>query len=356
MKNIALVSFYLSENYGAVLQAFALHKALDDLGSSPVYLEYTKKNRLRGFALFKNRLNNIARFFFGYKLRDQRFRAFVEENIPHCDHQKAEFDSYIIGSDQVWHPDYLQDSDGFFFLPFVKSKPIYSYASSFGVSAIPADKNEYYKINLDRLSKIGVRESSGLQILNGLGMTGFLNLDPTLLLDEQRWTPYIAPRIEPHPYIFCYILQGDYEVAHYVNKMAKSLRKALGNKHKIVVMGDKEFKSIIPGYNLVCDAGPGEYLSYIKHADYIITSSFHGTCFSVNFNKPLKIVLRRSNKVNSRIIDLLSLVGLSHIVSYTDESVMSASFPVIDYDDANLRLKEQRAQSIEYLQSIIRDE
>lgn len=355
MKKFALVSFYRSENYGAVLQAFALRHVLERMGVSSVYLEYDSKNRLRGLAYIKNRMNRLVRNLFGYKLRARRFREFVNNGIPHRPVDGTKYDGYIIGSDQVWHPDYLRDSDNFFFLPFVRSEFKYSYASSFGVAAIPVNLVDFYKENLRRLKLIGVREPSGLKILNQLGISGTVTPDPTLLMNRFDWSLYVAPRIEKDPYIFCYVMQGDNETANYVRKVASKLQRELVGRRKIIVMGDKEFKAVNPMYNLVCDAGPKEFLSYIVHADYVITSSFHGTCFSLNFNRPFKVVLRRDNTVNSRIIDLLSFVELSTLISYTDDSLDSVSYVRPDYSKINTKLLELRTSGIEFLKSIVND-
>lgn len=355
MKIIGLASFYRSENYGAVLQAFALCRMLKRIGADTFYLEYPKSKPLVGMAYLKNVANRVIRNFFGYRRRAALFRSFARNRIPHCKIGDICFDAYIIGSDQVWHPDYLRDSDNFFLLPEVKSEKIYSYASSFGVEYIPETMKEFYKNCLMRLKSIGVRENSGIGIVRGLGLNAVQNPDPTLLLTSKEWDEHVSTRIEANPYIFCYVMQGDHLLAAYIREAAEKLRKELGGIHKIVVMGDKEYKSLLPGYNLVCDAGPSEFLSYIKYSDYVITSSFHGTCFSINFNKPLKVLLRRDNRVNTRIVDLIDKLDIKDCLSYTDTPVSQLTFSKNDYNTVNNKLDYFRKSGIDYLKTVVND-
>lgn len=353
---VAITSFVKSENYGALLQSFALQNTLEKYGHSVVYLNYTRKTHFTLFQYLKNILYRVIRLFFGYGVRKRRTAKFQKDFI-HVENYKGEnaYDIFISGSDQVWHPDLVND---FFFLNFVTNTKKISYASSFGVSQINKNSVDFYRSSLEKFSYISVRESTGRTIINELGIKRCdVVIDPTLLLTKDEWSVYFKDLSCPKfKYILCYIMSGDRVMSKYIRELSNSLNRSFENRYKVITIGDKEYLSILPEYNLECKAGPLEFVSYIKNADYVITSSFHGTCFSINFNKPFISVMRVGNKVNGRIEELLSLLSLEKCMHYSNEEVTSIGFENIDYESTNYRLNKERVRCLDALKKMIHHE
>lgn len=353
--NIAITSFIKSENYGALLQSFALQRAIEKLGHKAVYLDYERNPNFTVIQRLKNTAYRIIRVFFGYHKRKYRTDKFVNDFISVEKFvDEEQYDIYVSGSDQVWHPDYVND---FFFLNFVKKAPKISYASSFGVSNIDDRLYDYYTSSLSNFLKLSIRENKGIDILKKLKLNDYeVVIDPTLLLSPKEWDSCIE-KIHPYSskYILCYVMSGDSIMAKYISRIANHLNESLGGVYKVITLGDKEYKKIKPGYHLDCSAGPLEFISYIKHADYVITSSFHGTCFSIIYNKKFFSILRNGNPLNCRIEDTLSLLGLNNCKHYNTEKIESYSFAEIEYDNVNRLLNNERCRCVNFLQSFFEE-
>jgi len=353
-KKFALLSFHKSENYGAILQAYALQRKLEELGCSAEYLDYPSHNQMTLPRKILNLANRTVRSMLGYRRRAKRTQQFRFENIKTAKLGDSEYCGYIVGSDQVWHPEYLASSDDFFLLPFVVGDvDKFSYASSFGLGKLPEPSLKKYRYYLSKFKFLGIREQSGLNIAKAMHLEATLTPDPTLLLDDVEWSKLAAPRQVSKNYIFCYVMQGDNATAGYVERVAKSLKESQFPDCEIIFMGDKEFKKLRPGYHLVTDAGPREFMSYIKHADLVITSSFHGTCFSLNFGRPFLTIQRADNPVNSRIIDLLEKVGAYDRFVFSNSEIADLPMGKPDYSLINRRLSSFVESGIEFLKNIV---
>lgn len=355
-KKFALLSFHKSENYGAILQAYALQHILEELGCCAEYLDYPSHNQMALSRKILNIANRIIRSMLGYRRRAKRTQKFRSENINTAKHGDTEYDGYIVGSDQVWNPEYLASSDDFFLLPFVgENVNKYSYASSFGLGKLPESLQTKYLHSLSRFKRLGIREQSGLNIVKAMQLDATLTPDPTLLLNDSEWSKLVAPRQIRHKYIFCYVMQGDNATARYVERVAKSLKKSQFPDCEIIFMGDKEFKMLRPGYHLIADAGPREFMSYIKFAEFVITSSFHGTCFSINFGRPFLCIQRVNNPVNSRITDLLRNVGASDRFVFSNSDIAALPVAHPDFLLINRRLSSFAKAGIDFLKNIVNE-
>ncbi len=355
-KKFALLSFHKSENYGAILQAYALQHKLEELGCCAEYLDYPSHNQMTLTRKTLNIANRVVRSMLGYRRRAKRTQEFCSENINTAKPGDNEYDGYIVGSDQVWHPEYLASSDDFFLLPFVgEGVNKYSYASSFGLGKLPESSQTKYLHYLSRFKRLGIREQSGLDIAKAMQLEATLTPDPTLLLSNSEWSELVAPRQISHKYIFCYVMQGDNATAEYVERVAKSMKESQFYDCKIIFMGDKEFKKLRPGYHLITDAGPREFMSYIKFAEFVITSSFHGTCFSINFCRPFLSIQRAGNPVNSRITDLLKNVGASDRFVFSNSDIADLPVDQPDFSLINRRLSSFVETGIVFLKNIVNE-
>ena len=286
-------------------------------------IDYNPKSNLSGLKKVKNVVWRKVRFFLGVKRRWKRTDYFRVNylNINNDRHAKFlclgcncniwQYDKYVVGSDQVWNP-LILGNDLTYLLPFVKdSTKKVSYAASFGSATFPAAYTEIYHNHIKQFSFISVREKSGLDILDSMHiLNGKVVLDPTFLLSRKEWLKYKSDTLEiKKKYVLCYLMPGNLSNA-YIVKNAKLIASKLSCDLKIV--GGREYKRFFASVYVV-DAGPSEFLSLIEGAFLILTNSFHGTCFSINFEKRfVSIVDNRGNVYNrnSRIVDLLNLLEL----------------------------------------------
>lgn len=359
MKKIAIVSFFYSANYGAVLQALALQQNVNKLGYQSEYLSFDMwKHQFVLYDIIRL-IYNIVRGFLGFRRRKSRCFMYADKYLTyssslklskHLDELEMKYDGFLVGSDQVWNPDFYEESNGFYLLNFVSSKPKISYATSFGVNELPENLIEKYKESISSFKHLSSREISGCRIISEMGMSCQNVLDPTLLLNGEEWRKYFVNAPYPFNYVLCYIMPGDDVMDSFIKEVACNI----GSNFRIIIVGDREYKRMSFRYKNICDAGPSEFLNLIYNASCVVTNSFHGTCFSINFNKPFYTILNTVNKRNSRITDLLYSLKLSEQIIYADDrknNNLPESIPELNYSEINSQLGLFRKQSFNYLQN-----
>ena len=379
-KKIGCVLAYAKNhnNYGTFLQGFALIKLIKDLGYEPVIIKYNKKRSIKELIkvtplyllaggsemIFQRLKSKLFR-----KLHDDynsiiisRTEAVNKEKQKYLEPLCYEFNGYeqltegskkfgmvLVGSDQVWRPFSLYSK--FYNLLFVDNKiPKAAYSSSFGVSAIPKWQHKMTKTYLDRLNKIGIREKSGKEIVETISSNkAKVVLDPTLLLNEKDWEDFFKDKdtVSDKPYIFCYFLGTSQTHRREVEK----LRERTGYNIVAIkymdefVKKDRNFGDIAPA-----EAGPFEFLKYIKDAAYVCTDSFHCTAFSVSFNKQFLTFYRHNKKgiksTNTRIDSFLGLFNLQNRIF--SNNINEQMLDTINYDSVNYILNELRQDSYDF--------
>lgn len=378
MKSVGIITICKCNNYGAELQAFATQKKIEQMGYNSELINYiyykswnfhdTKMScPLRRMGLkdkmmywLKYRFVNFVleklwvHFDIATRIRTERFNEFHEKNSkfskPYYSMDALylsdiKYDKYVIGSDQVWNPSASSNIEPYFltFAP-CSSKKI-SYASSFGVSELDESYKEKYKKWLTSLDMISVRENAGKKLVSNLcGKETEVVIDPTLLLGKSEWEKVAVPYENvPSRYVLVY----DLAYSGTLYKLAKEVAKKLGIS--VCRICKRSFKmNEIPGICNILDAGPAEFLSLVENAECVITNSFHGTAFAINFNVPFYSVLDREKKNNSRIIDLLNLLGLSDRIVWNNEIPENLCVD-IDYVDVEHELSKLKKESVEYL-------
>lgn len=378
---IGIITICKVNNYGAELQAFATQKKLEQMGYDVEIIDYTYyknwyykdtfqsrpfiKMNVRGnllywlkyraincfvsllLPIFNNRLRkrnlNFKKFFSLEKFSEQ-YNSIKDLYIK-CKH----YDVYIVGSDQVWNPAASSSIEPYFLTFAPKNCKKISYASSFGISNIPPSLTDKYKKLLLNINSISVREQSGVDIVEHLtNKKAKLVLDPTLLLDIEQWKPYMNPVNEiPQKYILVYELLSSpklREVAVEISKKEKLPIYCICKRAYAI----KE----VEGMKNLSEIGPSEFLWLIANASCVITNSFHGTAFSVNFKVPFYSILRKDRKNNARMISLLSKVNLTDRILYEDnisEYQIENALKPID----NIKLKCLRKESEDFLRTSI---
>lgn len=375
---IGIITILQVNNYGAELQAFALQHKLNALGYDAEIINYlfyknpkfksTKRSqpfiKLDGKQKIKETLYPYFKkvkslpYLKQKKDRDFKFNAFHEQytkltapinTIDKLYNMDFEYDVFMVGSDQVWNPNTNTNIEPYFltFAPHDKLK--LSYASSFGVNQIPDIYNEKYKNLINNLDAVGVREKTGVSIVNNITKSNATwVLDPTLLLNKADWSVFETPTTIDEPYLLMYVLTD----SDYISKLAKDIAIEKGLrivricKNAFIEDNDPEVINII-------DAGPKEYLGLFGKASFVLTTSFHGTCFSVNFSIPFYSVLKKDKLNNSRMIDLLGDLGIPDRILYVGDKTPPKETFELDYSQAKEKLEAKRKTSLQYLEQSI---
>ncbi len=374
MKKIGIITYHKFYNYGSMLQAFALQRYLEDNGSDAEIINYTiKDNKEKKSDILLSRLkrifNPIKRKTMIFKLKNptiiqshkERFDDFyskyiklgnkeystekeLKENLPN-------YDIYMVGSDQMWNP-YIKIRSSAFYLSFVPNdKMKVSYAPSIGGKIISDTYQKEMKQYLEKFKYLSCRDKIGSEILSKL-----LNrqvetvVDPTLLLSKNEWSKIAKPKenIE-EKYIVCYFLGNKKENI----KWAIDFGKKLGVKVYFIYSLAND---ILEGLDYLFDVGPQEFLWLIKNAQYVCTDSFHGTIFSINFNKQFFSFTKRKDgegSDNNRIYQVLEEFNIKdRLIKNTYDSNITEND--IDYDKVDKILEEKISDSKKYLEQIIR--
>lgn len=379
---IGLATPFITNNYGTKLQAFALHHYLEENGWDneiinyrfgqkqfnlkklflPNRKEYRRINRERQEALFKQ--PDVKK---NIDVRNKRFERFTQNSYAlseRCDtledvNRLAEvrYSAVVCGSDQIWLPSHALEK--YYLLDFLPdSVKKIAYAPSFGVSTIPGIVRSNYKKALEKFDVVTVREDTGASLIKELtGKNCPVVVDPTLLLTANQWIELL--KIE-RP-----LIRGKYVLAYFIGATEEHREKAraYAKAHNLrlvilpnideIVKADTEYADE-PLY----DAGPDDFVNLIKNAEAVFTDSFHGTVFSLIFQRNIYCFERfnktSKNSTNSRIYSLLSK---THLQSRLVRD-MEADLPVdtIDYTCVLRDIDLLKVSSINILEGALKDE
>ena len=366
---VALITILDNTNFGTYLQALATGKVIQELGYEIEVITYIRScMTAKGMskALFEDRgplrwLKRVWEISPAIKLRDIDLK-FLSEYLPMT--RKYESyddlynappvaDVYLTGSDQVWNSYYNRGIDKGFFLDFApKDKKRVAYAASIGMDTIPDDEvGEFVKL-LKKYSSISVRETGAKKLLAKYNIASTVVLDPTLLLNNNSWYSIAnkySSRGGDEPYLLVYSVENKKEnklLERYAHEIAKKrglklYQVSYSSRKKMLKTVDKRFDR----------ATPEMFLSLMINASFVLVSSFHGTAFSVNFNKQFLTVV--PGRFNSRVSSLLEIIGLqSRMISDNNFNIENLSD--IDYTEVNCKLENERTLSLNYLKSILR--
>lgn len=352
---------YKNYNYGAILQAYALQKAVEKLGHKAEIINYdrrvetidsvnlsiSKKIKQKLFSI-----NSYGDFFNLTRLalpqkeyvsevgaRKDAFHTFYKEkmsvskyyNLATIEFANDMYDAFICGSDQIWRP---TSFDPNYYLAFAdNSKTKFSYAASLGVKELSEEAVQTMVPLIKKLNGVSVRENDAVDLLKKSGVDSKLVVDPTLLWGHDFWSDIATePNLEKGKYVFSYIIGENNKNRDVATKIAKMNKKTL-----VTIPG---ISRIMP-YDFsyadcnITDASPTDFLGLIKNAAFVVTDSFHACVFSIIFNTPF-VALERSSKsdsnsMNGRIYSLLNLFSLENRLIRNDQTldtnIFSASIP-----------------------------
>ena len=358
---INIITLHRVFNYGSVFQAYATQKVIQNLGHDVKIIDYITEQRTIKRILFSFPENiksgTVKRWLylfgktFSILIKLSTFNSFINKNIKltkryitynDLQNEPPIADIYVTGSDQVWNSKYNEGIDKGFFLDFTpESTKKIAFVSSFGNTKLDYCEFEETKLLLSKYDALSVREDSANLILEGLGRKdGICLIDPTLQISKQDWRQISSKPLVKEKYLLLMLLYNeDNHATEYAQQIAK--QKGL----KVVKISWDLFKP--KGIDiLMTHRRPQDFLSLFDNAEFIVTNSFHGLAFSINFNKQFVIIPR--NEFNSRIESLLRLVHLDDrfLINGLDWDVVNKS---IAYDEINDILDNEREKAKDFL-------
>lgn len=351
-------------NHGASLQEYALLYYLNQLGHQAEAIHYKPKYLSNYFQLsaISNPIYNkpiLKELYLLAKLsgrirdlkRKKAFDTFSKKYIKtgNCLYQSNEdlkanlpdADAFICGSDQIWNSFFENGKDPAFYLDFAPTEKLkISYAASFAIDEIEESLKPFVKTKIDRLNSVSVRETSGVRILEELGIEEVRQvLDPVFLLEPSHWQKTFVFPIE-EKYVFVYDFDNNSIVRNLALKLAKENNWKIYTVNQNISYADKNFYY----------EGPEYFLSLVANAAFVISNSFHAVAFSLIFEKQF-VVVNREEKINTRMRDLLSLFDLSQLLITKEEDVNGINFP--DYDRVNIKIKKAVQDSKTFLKKAL---
>lgn len=351
----SIITMTNTYNYGATLQAYALHRFVKKIGYDCDIIDHMSTGEThKKVKLTDLSRENIKKLPYKFAL-EQGYRSFEEfyeqhmnmtRRYPTVEELKADppdSDVFISGSDQVWN--YKDPKLDRFLLDFVPdNKCKVSYAASMGNSDLPEEKKAIYSKALQRFDAISVREQEARELLQPLtGKTVNVHCDPAFLLSAEQWRAIEKPvkGLVPGSYILCYMLH----LPAWFNDWAKKLKEETGLP--IVFVGLNGYRPVTHD-KYVRNAGPGEFLWLIDNAAMVVSSSFHGNVFSLIFGK--KLISTPDKNRPDRIHNLLRMFGENRRELYNPESRWIAE--TVDGEAVELLAQAEREKSREHFKNI----
>ena len=366
MSKVGIITYHHHYNYGTMLQALALQKAIENLGFESEIIDFKQNNRLSTRDLLLLRLKRMGvylRQLKKYYLLSKSKKIFSERNNLFEEFYKTElhvgenrynstrdlmdnppkYDAYIVGSDQTWNP-YVAGCPEAFYLPFVDNDFLKgSYGPSLAVNNLNDAQKQFLRERLNKFSFISCREKTGTELIKEIVQKPVTTvLDPTLLLDKKEWDNFCEDKQLNSPYILTYFL-GE-------NKLHRKIVKELSERLSMNIIDiPTTYLEVENKKNEKIYAGPRQFLNLIKNAMIICTDSFHGTIFSINYEKNFysfcKMDSNDKKSENSRLQDILEEFKLGNrLISKTPDKIEN-----IDYEKVNKILNKRRQESKDYL-------
>lgn len=366
--NIGILTLPFNNNYGGYLQCYALMTFLKKSGHNPELI-YRRHNRRSAFWTIEHSLKNIVKYLVGRPIpciipnqeKELRYRGakmmpFVDNNIfpktspLYSDKSfykaiEGKYDAIIVGSDQVWRPNYGPNVTNYFLANLHDDHVLrISYSASFG-SDTPVFTDAEKKVcgaAIEKFDYVSLREDSGVNIFNSFGWktkrTPSVVLDPTFIINKSEYLNHIAGTTSlAKGKAFCYVLDKSPFVRSFIKKI--STNRNLEEYNIIDTDVWTRYDYIMPSVE--------DWLSGIRDADLVITDSFHGMVFSIIFNKEF-VVFGNERRGKARFLSLLAKFGLEdRFIDINTHEDMPNS--MIDWVDVNQKLTQLKDESVQFL-------
>ena len=367
MKKIGNITFHSAQNFGSALQEYALQEFVKEICNKNCdykIINMQKKEqkemyKIYDYATLKNIIKRMI--FLNYKKdirqKEKLFDDFITDklnitkeysSLNELKEENLEFDYIISGSDQVWNL-HARDFDWANLIEFSKNAKKVSYAASFG-----PEKQNWTEEQQDRMRKdllefeyLSVREEGSFNNVKKLiDRDVSINIDPTMLLNKSKWLKNINEEpIIKKKYILLYDIYGNkdaVEIAKEISKIFNFPVVILRNEHKLHMI--HEFEKHYA-------TGPCEFLNILNNAELVLSSSFHGTVFSILLQKPFFAI---NGLKDFRINTLLNRMNLEdRSVNVEDFKNKCEKAFDIDFKESEIILDKERKRSEEYLKKAL---
>lgn len=356
---VGILTFHCAHNYGAVLQCYAMQEYLRSIGHEVEIINYRPAYLLRQYRVFRKRVKfhgvvlpyvkNLIKELIVFPARCRRwrgFQAFINNRLslskPVYDISSipSDYDVYLVGSDQVWNPIITEGLDGVYFCDFSFEKgckKYLSYAASMEITSLDSNTRQFFSRKLNNFDTIGVREEYMKALLSPLTDRPIQQvLDPTLMVPPGVWTKLASKPIIPERYVLVYQVQYDEKTLRVAQHIAEQISAKV-----VMVLAEIKYETRWGRK----DDTPEDFVTLFRNADCVVTTSFHGTAFSLIFNKPF-YTARLNIGWDTRSISLLNQIGLQdRLIDVTSKP----EFSEIDYSKVNPKLEKLRQESRDFL-------
>jgi hypothetical protein len=300
MKKIGIITFHNSYNCGSMLESYAMQKVIEKRNMHPEIVNFSSNGQKELYSVFfknkgiKNIIKNILILphYNRIKNNNNKYEEFKNKNFrlskKYTENDiisEKEYDTVIAGSDQIWNIT-IKDASDVYFLNWVNNAKKVAYAPSFGAKNILKYSNtpDKYKNYIDQFDALSIRENNGKKWIKDLCNKDIpVLIDPTLLLNRNDYEPLEDKENKINgKYIFFYCPSFDVEICKYVKQISKkyNLQVITWSTKSYITKRIRRFGFKLPKYE-----NPSMYLSLIKNAELVITTSFHGTIFSTIYRK-----------------------------------------------------------------------
>lgn len=374
---IGIITHWMAvDNYGGILQAYALQQYLRDLGHDAFIIRFYVPKKQNTISYIKNKLINLISYlntntkrgkqrkyikmrnFSNFREKHINLSPRIYNSLKEIQTHYPETDILITGSDQVWAFDLTYPENWIYYLDFGNNatKRV-SYAASFGFSTFPGKDSQKFKSLLKRFDKISVREINGIKICQEQGFNAIRCVDSTLLLNKSKYKILASEPKYKNRFAFFYTVNVTRAEEIYWNEIQQYLKE---KKLQCIVTTGSGYSSAKEIFdNAIYDYATVEgWLSNIYYSDIVFTSSFHGIVFAFIFQKDfIYIPLKNHSSGNDRIFDFLSITGLESRVANSFNDIKSILEFHIDYNNLKDNLyKDLLSDSYNFLDSIIKED
>lgn len=367
MKNIGIVSYNIHcnfTNYGSALQSWALSQTIKKLGCKPILIDYCpdclkdkdplnpmknmwdtdeESRKMCELSLPAIRINYEKFETFYTEKFNRTQKVYIRDNFNEIVENEG-IDGFVCGSDTIFCIDEFGIDDGYYAnYSCMKHKSI-SYAASFGDSHFTEETYKILNQRLGNFKALGIRENWMIPYIKEHSSTPVQKVvDPTLLLEQQDFDSIAVPeRLEKEKYLLLYARRYNKKMFDYADALAKK------NGWKVIDISLRATNA--DRHRMFYEAGVEEFLSLVKHAEYVVTNSFHGMIVGVHYRRPFVIFSREQCDI--KIDEVLDLFGLSNHKLITGEESVN---DYIDYDTVHNRIRSAATESIKYLKEHLDD-
>jgi len=367
---IGIITIHSAHNYGSVLQAYALQEELKKFSNDVEVINYRPKyfeEKYKMFSIgiysnYKGVVNKVIHFAWRIlmiKCRYTKYKKFENyiknrynltkrySTYEELENEKFDYNVVFCGSDQIWNTDITEGFDKSFYLGFCDDKvKKASYAASVARKEIDYKYEEEYKKYISRLEHVALREESSRDIIQKYTEKPVMvTVDPTLLHNKEKWDE-IAQESNlkiKDKYILVYVLEDNEQMVKIVNAISEYLGVQV-----ISLSKKKRFNN----ETIFSNAGPEDFVNLFKNAEFVITNSFHGTIFSLIYEKKNCIIPHKTR--GARMCDLMKKVGLEkRVITNYDELNLEEINKDIDYNLVNKKIEEEREKAEEYIRNVL---